>query len=138
MAIKHIVFDTNTWVSYFYNAQLDRLLELTFLKGLTIYTCPKQLEEITLVISRDKFAGKLKAPLSDYTDFCKRIAEVVEIDERFDRLADPKDNYLIDMAYTVKADHIVSSDVHLLELKHVGRIQIISLTDFKKKLSLSY
>jgi putative PIN family toxin of toxin-antitoxin system len=138
MAIKHIAFDTNTWVSFFYNAHFDKLVALTLQIGLKIYSCPKQLEEIKSVISRDKFAGKLRAPVQEYLDFCSRIAEVVEIDERFDRLADPKDNYLIDTAYTVKADHNISSDTHLLELKHLGSIQIISLSDFKKKLKLDY
>jgi putative PIN family toxin of toxin-antitoxin system len=120
MAIKHIVFDTNIWVSYFYNAQFDKLVSLTVQMGLKIYSCPKQLEEIKNVISRPTFTGKLNAPVSEYLDFLARVARVVEIDERFDRLADPKDNYLIALAYTVKTDHIISSDRHLLELKHLG------------------
>lgn len=138
MDIKHIVLDSNTWITYFYNAQLDRLVDLDEQHHLVIYTTPRQIFEIKDVLARAKFANKLKMPLAFYTTFVKELAKNVEISERFDRSADKKDNYLVDLAYTTKADHIISSDPHLLNLKHVGRIQIISLSHFKQKLKLAY
>jgi len=49
-----------------------------------------------------------------------------------DRVGDVKDNYLVDLAYTVKSFYIVSGDRHLTSLKHIGRIQIVSPSYFKK------
>ena len=138
MAIKHIVFDSNTWITYFYNNQFTELVELKTDKELSIYTCSRQLQEIAAVLKRTKFKQRFSNPTSQYIHFCKLIALEIEIDERYDGSADSKDNYLVDTAYTAKADYIISSDKHLLNLKHVGTIQIISLSDFKKKLQLDY
>jgi putative PIN family toxin of toxin-antitoxin system len=136
MPIKEIVFDTNTWITFFYNAQFDKLLEIKFEKGIIIYSCHQQQLELAEVLQRPKFTNKINLPLGEYIDFYLSIATITEVDESFDRLEDTKDNYIIDMAYTIKADHIISSDRHLLSLKHLGRIQIISLTDFKRKMGL--
>jgi putative PIN family toxin of toxin-antitoxin system len=136
MPIKEIVFDTNTWITFFYNAQFDKLLEIKFEKGIIRYSCHQQQLELAEVLQRSKFTNKINLPLGEYIDFYLSIATITEVDESFDRLEDTKDNYIIDMAYTIKADHIISSDRHLLSLKHLGRIQIISLTDFKRKMGL--
>jgi putative PIN family toxin of toxin-antitoxin system len=138
MAIKHIVFDSNTWITYFYNNQFTELADIVTIYGIDIYTCEKQLQEITSVIKRPKLKARFSPPFNRYANFVKLVAKNTEIDERFDRALDEKDNYLVDLAYTVKADHIVSSDPHLLSLKHVGKIQIISLSQFKRKLGLAY
>lgn len=50
------------------------------------------------------------------------------IDEAFKGLEDPKDNYLIDPAYAAKAYYVITGDRKVLAQKHVGRIQIISMT----------
>jgi putative PIN family toxin of toxin-antitoxin system len=138
MAIRHIVFDTNCWISYFYNDRFEKLVELKTDHQITFYTCQQQWDELLNVVSRPRFSKRFSSPFEQYPDFAKMVSVFLEIDERFDRSADPKDNYLIDLAYTSKADHIISSDHHLLQLKHIGKIQIISLSDFKKKLGLDY
>jgi putative PIN family toxin of toxin-antitoxin system len=136
MQIKEIVFDTNTWVTFFYNAQFDKLVELKLQKQIIIYSCLQQELELSTVLQRKKFSKKITLPMNEYIDFYQRIATIVEVVESFDRLEDSKDNYIIDLAYTAKADHIISSDRHILSLKHLKEIQIISLSDFKKRLKL--
>ncbi len=105
MPIKEVVFDTNTWVTFFYNAQFDKLIDIKLDKGIILYSCYQQQLELSEVLKRPKFIKKINLPVEEYIDFYLSIATTIEVDERFDRLEDAKDNYIIDMAYTVKADH---------------------------------
>lgn len=133
MATKHIVFDTNTYISYFYNGSIQSIANLVYTGRIIIYTTPRQIDELTSVINRPKIKKKLSLTSDFYTNFVLQIAHLTTIDERFDRLADPNDNYLVDLAYTAKAHYIVSSDRHLASIKHIGKIQILSLSAFKIK-----
>ena len=51
------------------------------------------------------------------------------IDKRFDR-ANEKDNFLFDLAYTVKSYYIVTGDKPLLNIKRIGKIELITLVNW--------
>jgi putative PIN family toxin of toxin-antitoxin system len=70
--------------------------------------------------------------LNFYLNFIQSLCEVVIISKRFDRASDPDDNFLFDLAYTVKAYYLVTGERALLNMKHVNRIQIISLAEFRR------
>jgi predicted nucleic acid-binding protein len=70
--------------------------------------------------------------VADYIRFIEAISESVIIDRRFDRAPDIKDNYLFDLAFSVKSHYIVTHDHPLLNMKQVNKIRLISLKDWKK------
>jgi uncharacterized protein len=127
-----VVFDTNIWITYFYNSEFEELVEIVEELNITLYSSQKLREELTSVLKRPKLIKKLNHPTERYIAFSLQLSTEIEIDECFDRIKDAKDNYIIDIAYTAKCSHIITGDPHLLSLKHVGKIQIISLADFKK------
>jgi putative PIN family toxin of toxin-antitoxin system len=132
MQLDRVVFDTNVWITYFYNGEFEELLEIVEELNITIYASIKLRQELTSVLLRPKLVKKLNYPTERYVAFYRQLSTEIEIDERFDRIKDLKDNYIIDIAYTGHCSHVITGDPHLLSLKHVGRIQIISLADFKK------
>ena len=47
---------------------------------------------------------------------------------------DPKDDKFLELAVAAKADVLVSSDVHLLEMHPFRGVQILQLADFKRQI----
>jgi predicted nucleic acid-binding protein len=47
---------------------------------------------------------------------------------------DPKDNKFLELAISAKADVLVSSDVHLLEMHPFRGVKILQLVDFKQQI----
>ena len=137
MQPDRVVFDTNVWITYFYNGEFEELVEIVEEQDITLYSSRRLRDEINSVLLRPKLVKKLKQSTERYIGFYRQLSVEIEIDERFDRISDVKDNYIVDLAYASKCSHIVTGDPHLLSLKHVGNIQIISLADFKKLLKLS-
>lgn len=98
-----------------------------------IYSCEKLEKEISAVIQRPKLRKKLGLGIERYISFLRKLAVEIELDERFDRVRDIKDNYIIDLAFASKCSHVVTGDPDLPSIKHVGNIQIISLAALKRK-----
>jgi len=46
----------------------------------------------------------------------------IDIDQRFDRAADIKNNFLFDLAFYAQSSFVVTGEKRLLGMKHVGRI----------------
>jgi putative PIN family toxin of toxin-antitoxin system len=134
MRPDRVVFDTNIWITYFYNGKFEELVEIVEDYEISLYSSERLCQEITSVLQRPKLIKKLNHPTERYIAFYRRLSSEIEIDERFDRIKDVKDNYIIDIAYAAKCSHVITGDPHLLSLKHIGKIQIISLADFKKML----
>jgi putative PIN family toxin of toxin-antitoxin system len=134
MQLNRVVFDTNVWITYFYNGEFEQLVEIVEEFEIPIFSSKRLRQELNSVIRRPKLIKKLNYPTDRYIGFYTRLSHEIEIDERFDRVKDIKDNYIIDIAYTADCSHVITGDPHLLSLKHVGSIQIISLADFKRAL----
>ena len=58
--------------------------------------------------------------------------KVVEVIERVQDCRDAKDNKFLELALTAKADVLVSSDIHLLELNPYRAIGIVGLQELKR------
>jgi uncharacterized protein len=128
-----VVFDTSNIVSFILAKNIDYIIDLKFKHDIATYTCRQQLEEINRVLAYPKFKSKFVIERHEYTAFFEKYCEIVVVDERYDRIPDLKDNYIIDLAHTAKSHYIVSRDVHLLQQKHIrwGKIQIVGITYFK-------
>ena len=58
----------------------------------------------------------------------------IEVTTPVTECRDPKDDKFLELAISAKADVLVSSDVHLLEMHPFRGVQILQLTDFKKQI----
>jgi putative PIN family toxin of toxin-antitoxin system len=132
-----IVLDTNNILSLFFAEEYDFFVYLKLKHQIELFTCKQQIEELNASFSYSKVRKLLKTEPEKLIGFFRKYSTTVKIFERFDRISDLKDNYLIDMAYTVKANYLVSGDREVLALKHIGAIQIISITYLRQLLQMN-
>ena len=130
--LDRVVLDTNIIVSLIINQKADQLADWVAEDNITFYACPELLKELRTTLEKPTVKKHLSEPVDFYIDFIQSISEVVTISKRFDRASDPDDNFLFDLAYSIKAYYLVTGERGLLNMKHVNRIEIISLTAFKK------
>ena len=132
ISLDRVVIDTNNILSLFFAEEYDFFVYLKIQHGISLFTCSQQLDEMVAVMQYSKVKKFLRTKPNKLLKFFNEHSINIQVDERFDRVSDIKDNYLIDLAYTAKSFYIVTGDREVLTLKHVGRIQIISFTEFKR------
>ena len=132
MKTDRVVLDTNVFISLILSKRLNELVEWRMDYNTSIFICPELLDELKDVLKREKIKSKLTEPIAVYIRFIQSIAQSVIIGRRFDRAPDLKDNYLFDLAYTVKSYYIVTNDHPLLNMKQVNKIKIILLSEWEK------
>jgi putative PIN family toxin of toxin-antitoxin system len=129
------VFDTNIFISAFAipggKAEEAYLLGL---KGRFILCSSIPILTETAQKLREKF-GWDEDKITHLLRTIAGVAIIVKPHSHFHLLPDEPDNRVLECAEEAKADFIVTGDKHLLSLKHFQNIDIITLSDFLKKLS---
>jgi len=89
-------------------------------------------QELHAVISRPKFdAWQPFAQRLAWVNLFRHAVIFVEPSEPITDCRDPKDNPFLELAVAAKADFLISSDVHLLEMHPYRNIQILNWQAFK-------
>ena len=127
-----VVLDTNIWITYFIKGKEPELLELIFNNDLEVFTSNELQNELQEVLSRSKFKKYLNAPIENYIAFHRKVATKISPSKVIDFIPDPKDNFLFDLAIAADAGYVITGDKILLALKKVYKVQVISLSAFKK------
>ena len=124
-----VILDTNILI----NALNDKssftwqILELAKSGDINFFASLKILKEYQLIIDREVVNETDKQELQN---FISRV-EVVPVTKKVKAVKwDPEDDKFINAALSVKADYIVSSDSHLLELGGYQKIKILNPKDF--------
>jgi putative PIN family toxin of toxin-antitoxin system len=135
MLPDRVVFDPNVIISYAISRKLNEFAEVKTQYRIEIYSCPELIGELSSSLDYPKVSRYFTKQSSAETIlFFKEVATEFEIQLSYNRLIDPDDNYLVDLAYASKSDFIITGDRNVLIQKHVGRIQIISPAQFHKLL----
>lgn len=136
-----VVADTNVIVSaMLWIGSPHRILVAAEDDRLTLYTSPALLRELTGVLTRPKFASRLRelqVSASELTADYARLACLVN-PQRIRRVVanDPADDEVLACALAARAHYIVSGDSDLLRLRSFRGIVILSPGTFvKQKLS---
>ena len=130
-----VVLDTNTIVSgLFWGGYPRRVLELARSGQITLLTASALLDELLDVLSRPKFAERLRrlnvSPQTVVADYAA-LGEVVTVTEVLSVIVeDPDDDEVIACAIAANASYIVSGDRHLLALAVYNSIQILNAAQF--------
>ena len=134
--LDKIVLDTNNIISLFLKGDFEYFSHLKFKYKIEVCASLFQIDELRDVLTRPEsyFVKYLKLPVEEYIDFFKRHSVIYDLDLSYEGIEDSMDNFLVDTAYAAKAFYIISGDRKVLAKKHVKRIQIISITQFNKKL----
>ena len=130
-----ITADTNVLISAtFWYGDSNRIILLAECKSVELIISKEIAEEYAGVLEYDEIKSKIKGKgLNAKYSLGKiiSIAKIVIPKEKFDIIKDDKDdNKVIDAAVEGKADYIVSSDRHLLDLKEFKGIKIVTPKEF--------
>ncbi|MBI5671958.1 MAG: putative toxin-antitoxin system toxin component, PIN family [Nitrospirae bacterium] len=138
-----VVADTNVIVSaMLWIGSPHQILVASEDARLTLCTSPSLLRELTGVLSRPKFAPRLRAlqvSVSELTTGYARLARLVN-PQRIMRVVaeDPADDEVLACALAARAHYIVSGDTDLLRVRSYRGISILSPHLFvQQKLSRS-
>lgn len=134
ISLDRVVLDTSYILRIIFSEDYKFFVHLKYRYGVELFTCRQQIDELTTAFDYPRVKKLLKTKPERLIAFFKKQTTQIGVDERFDRIPDLKDNYLVDLAYVSKSYYIVSGDKQVLNLKHVRKIQIISIARFRQLL----
>jgi len=131
-----VVFDTNIWISFLIGKRLSIIEKYISNRHIIIVTTDQLIQEIIEVTNR-KYLRKYfpNAKVVELINFLKRVAEKYDITPRHFICRDSKDNFLLDLVSTSKADYLVTGDKDLLSLNPFESTTILTAVDFEKLLT---
>jgi len=132
MQEKRVVFDVNIFVSYIIKDRMSEIFDMVFDKNIQLCSNSDMRDELEEVLARPKFAKHLSAPIAYYIDFFNKVTVAYNTVPVFKNCADPKDNYLFDLAYQTESDYLVSGDKKVLTTPVKKSLQVVTLAAFKE------
>ncbi len=128
-----IVIDTNVFVSSFFGGIPRRIIDHWLSGSATLCISRPILKEYLDVLTRFEFDRRdLFETLVTSFERGPNILFVDTPDEQSWIEDDPADNKFIACAISLKADYIVSGDLHLKRIGKIGRIEIVSPREILK------
>jgi len=135
-ARKRVVFDTSALIAACLHPDREpaQIFKRTLLEH-DVFASAETFNELASVLARDKFnAWKPIEHRLMWVRIFREAVILVEATTSVTECRDPKDNKFLELAVSAKADFIVSSDIHLLELHPFRGIQILQLSNFKQQI----
>ena len=135
-ARKRVVLDTSSLIPACLNP--DREPATIFRRAVLehdVFCSVDTFNELATVLSREKFNAW--RPLEHRLMWLRLFREsviLIEATLSVTECRDPKDDKFLELAVAAKADVLVSSDVHLLEMHPFRGVQILQLADFKRQI----
>ena len=126
-----VVLDTNILISALGWKGKERVMFEKCLHGeLELITSLRQLDELKRVMDYPKFGFTEEQKLL-FLGIITSIATVVEITESLKVIEDdPSDDVILETAIVGKADNLVSGDPHLLSLKEIKGVKMVTASEF--------
>lgn len=126
-----ITVDTNILISAtFWDGDSNKLIEKVERKEIELVLSKEILEEFAAVLNYDEIQDKIKNKDLEMKRTVEKIAAIstiVEPKQKFEIVKDdPDDNKIIDCAISGNVDYIVTNDYHLLKLKKIEGILMIT------------
>ena len=130
-----IVTDTSTLISaVLWNGLPHRLLKLAEAGQVTLCATAPTLQEFHEVLSRPKFAGKIRERATTVDEIMQGLLRLVAL---YPALAlsglvkaDADDDKFLACALAAQAEYLISSDAHLLDLGTHAGINIVTVREF--------
>lgn len=134
-AIK-IVVDTNLWISFCIGKTLHFLKDAIIKKKVILCFSTELYDEIFDVLNRPTIKPIIKkGNVKDFHNILKHRSYFSDITFSTTDCRDPKDNFILNLAVSAKADYIVTGDKDLLILNPFHDVKIIKANELKKIIS---
>jgi len=131
------VFDVNVWLSYFISGKSEKIIDMMENNDVFFYRSRELMSELKEVINRPKFAKYFSNGTKEHILFVEQVAEFFPTQAFFDECADPKDNYLFDLAYQSHSNFFVSGDKKVLAVPVKQSLKLLSLSAFKAAIDMN-
>jgi len=128
-----VIFDTNVWISFLIGKRLSIVAKYISNHQLTIITTNQLIEEILEVTNRKDLRKYFPyTKVIELIYFLETIAEKYEVLPKHFICRDSKDNFLLDLISSSKADYLVTGDKDLLILNPFETATILTSADFER------
>ena len=127
-----LIIDTNIWVSFLIGKTLSGLSEAIISNKVTILFSVELFEELFEVLQRPKLSKYFSH--DDIQEFISLIhprVEWIDVEHNFDDCRDPKDNFLLNLCVSGKADYLITGDEDLLILNPFRKTVITNYRKFQ-------
>jgi len=130
-----VVIDTSALISgVLWTGLPHRLIELAEAGQITLCATEETLVELREVLARPKFAIKIRDRLTSVEEIMQSVLALVALYPALASSgiveADPGDDKIVACALGAGAEYLISSDDHLLDLKSVGDVRILTVREF--------
>jgi putative PIN family toxin of toxin-antitoxin system len=132
--VSRIILDTNLWISFLISKDFSKLDELLFSKRCTLVFSQELLEEFVIVAKRPKFRRLFSSnDIEEILETIDEFADFIIVQSKNNICRDPKDNFLLSLAFDGKADFLITGDQDLLALTKFGTTKIVTIKEFLKE-----
>ena len=131
--VKKIVLDTNVIVSAFgWKGSSHRIFQSCIDGDFQLFLSPPLLLEISKVLSYKKLNFN-QEEIDEFMSIILETAEFIEPELTLDLVSDdPSDNRILECALVAGCEYIITGDRHLLKIKKINNIKIVSPDRFLK------
>ena len=130
-----VVVDTSTLISaVLWTGLPHRLIELAEAGKITLCATEETLREFREVLSRPKFAGKIRERATTADEIMQGVLRLIALYGALSLPgaveADPDDDKFLACAVTAGAEYLISSDGHLLDIGMYAGVLILTVREF--------
>jgi putative PIN family toxin of toxin-antitoxin system len=130
--IIRLTIDTNIWISFLIGKTLSGLSDAIISNKVTILFSVELFEELIEVLQRPKLSKYFShGDIEEFVSLIYSRVEWIDVKYNFDNCRDPKDNFLLDLCVSGKADYLITEDEDLLILNPFQKTEIINYRKFQ-------
>lgn len=131
---SRLVIDTNLWISWLIGKKQTHLTKLLTDESVEIFTSAEQVHELFDVIERSKFRKYFSIEISDeFKLFFIEAIIIVDVKIKVKVSRDSKDDFLLALSKTAKANYLLTGDKDLLIMKKFENVRITTIDEYLKR-----
>ena len=127
-----VVIDTNIWISFLIGKSLTGLSESLISGQVIVLFSDALFRELIEVLKRPKFKKYFsETAIENLVTLLYEKVDLIEVTHYFEDCRDAKDNFLLNLAVSGRANYLVTGDADLLILNPFQDVEIISYQHFQ-------
>ena len=127
-----VVIDTNIWISFLIGKTLTGLSKAIISGQVIVLFSDTLFRELIEVLKRPKFKKYFsETAIENLVTLLYEKVDLIEVTHYFEDCRDVKDNFLLNLAVSGRANYLVTGDADLLMLNPFQDVEIISYQHFQ-------
>ncbi|WP_417589948.1 putative toxin-antitoxin system toxin component, PIN family [Owenweeksia hongkongensis] len=128
-----IVVDTNIWISFIISKKLEAFSNNVRVSSIQLLLSKQMIQEVFSTAVRPKFHSVINnADILLLRFIFSKNGVLIDVNEVVSVCRDPKDDFLLSLALSGKADYLITGDKDLLVLNNISETRIITYSEWLK------